>query len=120
MSRLVEQLDKACQGCSSDDRALAYVWMGSFVRHLTRAHVEGRHDEVRAVFDLIEAEIAGKGPEEELAVIGFLEDLQNGSLHQSGTTPAEFRAYLGPHTLAAWEQLNGFWEMAGGKSPPSS
>ena len=115
MNRLVEALERACPGVEADADSvrlgLAYVWMGDFVIHVARAHAEGRRDEVKAAFDLIEAEIAGKGEHHDLAVIGFLEDMQNGNLHKHGTRPADFEAYLGPASRAAWDGLNGFWGM---------
>lgn len=113
MNRLVEALDRACPGVEADADAirlgLAYIWMGDFVRHLAQAHVEGRRDEVQAAFDVIEVEIAGKGDHHNLAVVGFLEDMQNGNLHKHGSQPAEFRTYLGPASRIAWDGLNGFW-----------
>lgn len=117
MRGLVEELDRACPGCASDERALPYVWMGYFVRHLVLARLAGREDEVRAVFAVIENAVEEPPPggrlsdEANLAVVGFLEDLQNGSLHAEGSRPSDFRPYLGPKSLRAWESLNGFWEM---------
>lgn len=111
MSRLVEALDAACPGFVPDpaDVGLPYIWMGDFVRHLTRARLDGREEEMAAVFAVIETVIADDGPEAELAIIGFLEDLQNGNLHPEGSKPADFRPYLGPETLKQWDALNGFW-----------
>ena len=107
MSRLVAALDAACPGFvpGPGDLELSYIWMGGFVRHLTRARLAGREAELA----IIETAIAGDGPEAELAIIGFLEDLQNGNLHPEGSRPADFRPYLGPESLRQWEALNGFW-----------
>jgi hypothetical protein len=55
-----------------------------------------------------------RSDESNLAVVGFLEDLQNGNLHPEGSRPQDFRPYLGPKSLEAWEGLNGFWQMVGG------
>jgi hypothetical protein len=55
--------------------------------------------------------------ESNLAVVGFLEDLQNGNVHPDGSSPSDFRAYLGPKALRSWESLNGFWEMVSGSKP---
>lgn len=99
------------------------MWMGGFVRHVARARLEGREDEVRAVFAVIERQLETDRPgfklsdESNLAVVGFLEDLQNGNLHPEGSRPADFRVYLGPKSLKAWDGLNGFWEMVAGAKP---
>jgi hypothetical protein len=80
------------------------MWMGSFVRHVVRARLDGREDEVRAVFAVIEEAIEPSqqmGEESNLAIVGFLEDLQNGNLHSGGSTPSDFRPYLGPKSLKA-------------------
>jgi hypothetical protein len=121
---LIEALDRACPGfVPGEYDATPYMWMGSFVRYVARARLEGREDEVRAVFAVIERQLETDRPgwklsdESNLAVVGFLEDLQNGSLHPEGSRPADFRAYLGPKSLKAWEGLNGFWEMVAGAKP---
>jgi hypothetical protein len=122
---LIEALDRACPGFvpSALVEGLAYSWMSDFVRHVIGARLQGREAEVRAVFDVIERQLATDPPgfklseDSNLAVVGFLEDLQNGSLHPEGSRPADFRAYLGPKSLKAWEGLNGFWEMVAGAKP---
>jgi hypothetical protein len=119
VNQLMVDLDRACPGFVPDagDVELPYIWMGDFVRHVIRTRLAGREAEVGAVFDVIERCVAtirpGWEPSEEanLAVVGFLEDLQNGNLHPEGSSPADFRAYLGPRSLERWEHLNGFWEM---------
>ena len=112
MPPLVAQLDTACPGYvpDPDDAGLANMWMGGFVEHVIAAHRAGRTDEVQAVFAVIERAIGRGGEDANLAVVGFLEDLQNGNLHPDGSTPAEFKSYLGgPESILAWGQLNGFW-----------
>ncbi len=112
MNALVDALDRACPGCSSDETELNYMWMGDFVRHVADAHVAGRHAEVQAAFDVIERVLADKlSPDRNLAVAGFLEDMQNGNLHKSGSRPADFVGYLGPLSRVSWDGLNGFWQM---------
>lgn len=120
MTPLVEALDNACPGfVPGEYEDTAYMWMGGFVRHVARARLDGREGEVRAVFAVIEDAVEEPPPggrlsdEANLAVIGFLEDLQNGNLHVDGSQPSDFRSYLGPKSLRAWESLNGFWEMVG-------
>ncbi|ODT71045.1 MAG: hypothetical protein ABS75_09950 [Pelagibacterium sp. SCN 63-23] len=124
MNRLIEDLDAACPGCvpTPADEPLVYLWVGGFVRHLIGERLAGRDAPVRAALAVIEKTILENGPDAELAVIGFLEALQNGNLHPEGSRPAEFRPYLGPATLREWEQLNGFWgavEHHSGRKPPS-
>ena len=124
MTPLIEALDRACPGFvpgEYDDTP--YMWMGSFVRHVVGARLAGREEQVRAVFAVIEQCIEDDRPglkrsdEASLAIVGFLEDLQNGNLHAVGSHPADFLRYLGPRSLEAWHSLNGFWEMvAGSKS----
>jgi hypothetical protein len=124
VSRLVEALDRACPGFVPGpyDEG-AYMWMGSFVRHVVRARLDGREDEVLAVFAVIEEAIEPSQPgrkmgeESNLAIVGFLEDLQNGNLHSGGSKPSDFRPYLGPKSLKAWDGLNGFWEMVAVTKP---
>lgn len=117
MTPLIESLDAACPGYVPGPYAegLAYSWMSGFVRHVIQARLDGREDEVRAVFSVIERQLETDRPgfelsgDSNLAVAGFLEDLQNGNLHEPGSKPADFRAYLGPRSLERWEGLNGFW-----------
>lgn len=118
-AELLQQLYAACPGYVPDDsrEGLAYPEIAGYVRHVIAAHVADRKDEVQAAFDIIEATIAAddrakiKGKAAELAVIGFLEDMQNGNLHKDGTTPSDFSRYLGPSSKKSWDALNGFWEM---------
>ena len=125
MTPLIDSLDAACPGYvpSALAEGLAYSWMSGFVRHVVQARLDGREAEVRAVFELIERQLGTDRPgwklsdDSNLAVVGFLEDLQNGNLHVPGSRPADFRAYLGPKSLRAWESLNGFWEMVAGAKP---
>ena len=124
MTPLNEALDRACPGFEPGEyEDTPYMWMGGFVRHVARARLDGREDEVRAVFAVIEQVVEAPRPgwamsdESNLAVTGFLEDLQNGNLHEAGSRPADFRPYLGPKSLTAWDGLDGFWEMVSGSRP---
>jgi hypothetical protein len=118
-------LDRACPGFvpAAGDVELPYIWMGDFVRHVIRGRLDGREDEVRAVFDVIERQLETDRPgwqisdESNLAVVGFIEDLQNGNLHPEGSSPADFHRYLGPVSRKRWDAMNGFWEMAAGAKP---
>ena len=124
MTPLVEALDKACPGfVPGEYEDTPYMWMGGFVRHVAQARLDGRDDQIRAVFAVIERQLETDRPgwqisdESNLAVVGFLEDLQNGNLHPDGSSPADFHAYLGPKAREHWDGLNGFWEMVAGAKP---
>ena len=125
MNALVEDLDRACPGYVPSPlvEGLAYSWMSGFVRHVTQARLAGREAELRAVFAVIERQLESDRPgsklseDSNLAVVGFIEDLQNGNLHPEGSKPSDFRAYLGPISLEKWEGLNGFWQMVSGSKP---
>jgi len=119
VNQLIEKLDGACPGYVPDagDVELPYIWVGGFIRHLASARLAGRDTEVQAVFAVIERQLETDRPgwqisdDSNLAIAGFLEDLQNGGLHPEGSRPSDFRPYLGPISLQRWETLNGFWEM---------
>jgi hypothetical protein len=125
VNQFMRELDAACPGFVPDagDVELPYIWMGDFVRHVIVSRLAGREADVRAVFAVIERCIATIRPgwepsaEANLAVVGFLEDLQNGNLHPEGSSPSDFRPYLGPRSLEQWDGLNGFWEMVAGAKP---
>jgi hypothetical protein len=72
----------------------AYTELVAVAKLLERLHVEGVPD-VRT-----------------LATIGFLESIQNVWNDQA----EDFRAFLGPVSLEAWDDLNSFWNQSG---PPS-
>lgn len=125
MTPLVEALDRACPGFVPSYLAegLPYTWMTGFVRHVTQSRLDGRDAEVREVFAVIERQLGTDRPgwklsdDSNLAVVGFLEDLQNGNLHTEGSRPADFHPYLGEKSLKAWNSLNGFWQMVAGTKP---
>jgi hypothetical protein len=113
---LIEALGRACPDfVPSEYEDTPYMWMGGFVRHVAQARLDGREAEVHAVFAVIERQLEADRPggklsdDSNLAVVGFLEDLQNGNLHVPGSRPADFRTNLGPRSLERWEGLNGFW-----------
>lgn len=111
MNRLVAALDQACPGFVPGPYDTGeYGWIASFVQHVIAMHLAGQTGAVRAAFAVIERTIADNGPDVELAIVGFLEDLQNGNLHKDGSRPADFRSYLGPQSLVRWDALNGLWQ----------
>ncbi|MFD1941239.1 DUF7674 family protein [Paradevosia shaoguanensis] len=125
MSRLIEDLDRACPGLDVDEIAdgIPYAWMGYFVRHIILARLAGRDTELRAVFAVIERTLEQDNPsraanyDSTLAVVGFLEGLQNEGLHPEDSKPADFHAYLGPKSRREWDMLNKFWGQLAGTRP---
>jgi hypothetical protein len=64
-----------------------------------------------AVFAAIERlHVEGDYYVREASTVGLLESLQNPNLHENGTTPEQFRPYLGPVSARWWEKLHGFWQ----------
>jgi hypothetical protein len=94
-----------------EDEPLLYLLASAFVRHLTELNAAGRRDEFPAVFDLIEdLHRRGDGYVNQLATIGFLEDLQNENLHPANSRPDDFIPYLRPVSLWWWKEVELFWE----------
>lgn len=117
MTPLIDSLDRACPGFAPSylEDGIPYSWMGGLVRHVVRARLDGREAEVREVFAVIERQLETDRPgsklsdDSNLAVVGFLEDMQNGNLHAEGASPSDFVQYLGPISARSWDALNGFW-----------
>jgi hypothetical protein len=66
-----------------------------------------------AIFGAIErVQLEGEHYVREAAVVGLLEDLQNLNLH-TATEPEHFRPFLGPESVAAWDELYAFWHQVG-------
>src|SRR5207245_10564991 len=81
--------------------------MTAFVRHVIELKATGRIEELPATFDLIEDFIVrGDSYVHNLAIIGFLEDLQNDNLYRGGMTHQTFEKYLHPLSRWWWEELN--------------
>src|SRR5262245_36781213 len=92
------------------DKPLLFLLAAQFVRHLAALEVAGERDEYAAVFDLIERMVAeGDDHVENLATVGFLEDLQNGNMHPPGSSPEAFVPYMRPRSLWWWGELNRSW-----------
>jgi len=86
-----------------------YIVLGDFARHLVQQLEVGRTERFRAVFNVIETlQLNGDEYVQEAAVIGLLEDLQNGHLHTT-TTRDDFVPWLEPESLKAWKALIKFW-----------
>jgi hypothetical protein len=95
-----------------DGSLLGYEFMSELVRHVSVLFAEGTLDEMPGLFRLIEQLV--DDPDHytsELAVVGFLEDLQNGNIHRrAGSRPADFERWFHPHTRWWWEELYLLWE----------
>jgi hypothetical protein len=91
-----------------------FTFITAFVRHVIELKATGRAEELPATFDLIEDFIVrGDSYVHNLAIVGFLEDLQNDNLHTGGTTHQTFEEYLHPYSKWWWEELNWFWAAKG-------
>ncbi len=68
----------------------------------------GKTDEIRSIFSVVEQLILEGDPYvREAAIIGLLEDLQNGNLHQT-TQPKDFIPFLPPESRFWWEKVDTF------------
>lgn len=86
-----------------------YMLMGDFVEACSERLQQGRDDEIAGLFKQVERWIEqGDKYVSDLAVIGFIEDMQNGNIH-NGTKPEEFIRFLGPRSRRYWDKVNRFW-----------
>ncbi len=93
------------------DESPVYVPLAAFARHLIAKLERGETADLPAVFDAVERlHVEGDEFVREAATVGLLEGLQNLNLHSRGTTPEQFRPYLGPQTARWWDKLEAFWE----------
>lgn len=68
------------------------------------------HRPFERVFSLVEKSLTdGDADTREIAMVGFLEDIQNVASHKHFGAKA-FEGWLGPATRVAWDQLNALWE----------
>lgn len=82
-----------------------YILAGIFVRHLVVQSARGRSQDFPAAFELIEQMLLeGDDYVRELAIHGFLENLQNSD------RATDFVPYLLPASTWWWEELDLFWE----------
>lgn len=103
----------------SEEKPLYYLLIAGLVRHIIRLLAEGTTEELPALFSLVERMVDDEDRYlATLAVVGFLEDLQNTNLHLATTSPADFERFLEPHSAWWWEEVRLFWE--GGVVPIGS
>ena len=86
---------------------LNYQDASDFVRHITDLVLAGATTELPAIFAVIERLVVeGDVAVRNLAVIGYIEDLQGGIVQCAGLDPeVDIRPWLGPRSVAAWEQV---------------
>ena len=89
-----------------DGTRLGYVDAGWFSEHLVELLRAGNRDEIATAFAVIERlHVDGDAYVRNLATVGYLEGIQNGSLN-ADIDPARFEQYLGPESLRWWKGLN--------------
>ena len=95
---------------SEDEELLYYPILADLARHLAGMLERGKTSSFPQIFAVIERlHLEGDDWVKEAAVVGLLEDMQNGNLHNT-TRPEQFRPYLLPESEKWWDRLYGFWE----------
>ncbi len=87
-----------------------YLAMGELAHHIVNAYESERRGQFTAFFSAVESVLGRADPEvENLVAVGLFEDIQNIASHRSfGAEP--FRDWLGPRSLALWEQIELGWQ----------
>lgn len=87
----------------------AYLLLADLARECSRLLGEGRQAETIKILGVVEDWLLrGDAYVREAATIGFLEGLQNETLH-GGTTPDDFFRLLGPESRFWWVKVARFW-----------
>ncbi len=87
-----------------------YLALSEFARHLIGMLERAETKSFPAIFRAVERlQVEGEHYVREAAIVGLLEDLQNLNLYAGGTEPEQFRPFLGPQSVAAWDELYVFW-----------
>ena len=94
----------------ADEEAGEYNDIAEFARYLVESYEHDRTSEFPTAFAILER-ILEEGDEEAraLAEIGLIEDMQTISSHHPWNAEV-FKAWLGPQSTAAWEQIEKIWE----------
>lgn len=96
----------------AEDKLPIYILMGDLVRGCSTHLQAGKKREIAGIFTLIERWIAeGDKYVHDMAIVGFIEDLQNANLHD-GTQPEDFKEFLGPLSVRAWQKVDRFWSKS--------
>ncbi|MCP3974170.1 MAG: hypothetical protein GY720_06730 [bacterium] len=108
LDQWAELRDDPCH-LNDDGSRLLYLDAGYFARHLVETYKAGHLDELAATFTVIERLlIEGDDYVEELAAIGFLEDIENFAGH-GGVDPKVFEPFLLRASWRWWRGLERFW-----------
>ena len=87
-----------------------YIFISEVVRECISMFDQGQEERVAKILDVVELWLKEGDPYvQEVATVGFLEDLQNENLHRK-TRPEDFADLLGPESSFWWEKLNRFWQ----------
>jgi hypothetical protein len=94
----------------AEEEAGGFIDIAEFARYLVESYERKSTSEFSAAFTILE-KILEEGDEEARAIgeIGLIEDLQTISSHQPWSAEV-FKAWLGPQSTAAWEQIEKVWE----------
>lgn len=94
---------------------LGYLDAGEVARHAVDLLAAGQQAEVRALLEVVERlHVEGDEYVQELATIGYLEDLQNALERHATLTYEDVLPLLGPESRRWWDSLERFWS---GESP---
>lgn len=87
-----------------------YIVAGDFTRYLLECYKSGSFDEIQKAFDFIESLFVwGDDKTKELAVVGFLENIQN-IWANNGVDPEKIFEMLGVESKKWWKELNKLWQ----------
>ena len=102
----------------SSGRIGPYVDSGAFASHLVDILEADRTSEFAAVFDAVERLLLeGDDGVRYVVTFGLIESIQNiSSNRHDWAFAARFREWLGPTTIAAWDEVHRIW----GTSDPGS
>ena len=91
-----------------------FIETGDFAAFLVECYGKGQTSDFERVFGVIET-LLRDGDEDArgLAIVGVLESIQTVASHQP-FGPDVFRAWLGPLSTQAWDQIDKLWKAAGG------
>jgi hypothetical protein len=93
---------------------LLYIALADFARHVIAMLASGQTASFPAIFAAVERlQAEGEPYVREAATVGLLEDLMNLNLH-TDTQPEQFRPFLMPLSLGAWDDLYSFWHAGDG------
>lgn len=86
-----------------------YILIGDLVQECSTLLRGNREAELARIFSVVERWLLeGDRYVHDIAIVGFLEDLQNTNLHR-GTHPSDFERFLGPEGAYWWKKVDRFW-----------